>query len=100
MLQMCPPLVGNGVHRSGQVSRTNNDENSRRKANRNQQKILRLVLVYATDQGKRGAILVLSEYRRKHRQRDGHKRKATGCAACRKLLQIMVSRAGLEPATR
>ena len=29
--------------------------------------------IHATDQGKRGAIVVLSEYRQKHRQEDGHK---------------------------
>jgi integrase len=29
--------------------------------------------MHATDRGKRGAIVVLSEYRQKHRQRDGHK---------------------------
>jgi len=29
--------------------------------------------IHATDRGKRGAIVVLSEYRQKHRQQDGHK---------------------------
>jgi len=60
--------------------------------------------IHATDRGKRGAIVVLSEYRQKHRQQDGHKlvtnEKATGPSACRKSLKIMVSRGGLEPPTR
>jgi integrase len=60
--------------------------------------------IHATDRGKRGAIVVLSEYRQKHRQQDGsqvgHKRKTAGPSTCRKSLKIMVSRAGLEPATR
>ena len=29
--------------------------------------------IHATDRGKRGAIVVLSEYRQKHRHQDGHK---------------------------
>ncbi|MCA1576244.1 MAG: tyrosine-type recombinase/integrase [Acidobacteria bacterium] len=29
--------------------------------------------IHATDQGKRGAIVVLSQYRQKHRQQHGHK---------------------------
>jgi hypothetical protein len=29
--------------------------------------------IHATDQGKRGAIVVLSEYRQRHRLTDGHK---------------------------
>jgi integrase len=29
--------------------------------------------IHAPDRGKRGAIVVLSEYRHKHRQQDGHK---------------------------
>jgi len=59
--------------------------------------------IHATDQGKRGAITVLSEYR-EQRQKRLHKvvtkEKRQGPATCRKSLKIMVSRAGLEPATR
>jgi len=29
--------------------------------------------IHATDQGKRGAIVVLSEYRQRHQLTDGHK---------------------------
>jgi integrase len=56
--------------------------------------------IHATDQGKRGAITVLSEYRQKRRHKSVTKRKAAGFSTCRKSLKIMVSRAGLEPATR
>ena len=44
--------------------------------------------IHATDRGKRGAIVVLSEYRQKHRQKDGHKLVTNeirqGSSTCRK----------------
>jgi hypothetical protein len=59
--------------------------------------------IHATDQGKRGAITVLSDYRRQRQKATSqvcHKQQTAGSATCRKSLKIMVSRAGLEPATR
>jgi len=56
--------------------------------------------IHATDQGKRGAITVLSEYRQKQRHKFVTDEKTAGSSTCRKSLLIMVSRAGLEPATR
>ena len=60
--------------------------------------------IHATDQGKRGAITVLSEYRQQRRQKIGHKlvinEKRQAASTCRKYLKIMVSRGGLEPPTR
>ncbi len=56
--------------------------------------------IHATDQGKRGAITVLSEYRKQRRHKFVTKEKRQAASTCRKSLKIMVSRAGLEPATR
>jgi len=51
--------------------------------------------IHATDQGKPGAIVVLSEYRQRHCR----KRKAADRTARRKSLILLVHPAGLEPAT-
>jgi hypothetical protein len=58
--------------------------------------------IHVTDQAKRRMIILLSDYlpqgKRRHKFATNEKQEAV--FTCRKSLKIMVSRAGLEPATR
>ena len=56
--------------------------------------------IHATDQGQRGAITVLSEYRQKQRHKFVADEKRQALTPAVNHSEIMVSRAGLEPATR
>jgi hypothetical protein len=60
----------------------------------------KLTVTMKTDQGKRGARVFVSEYRQKQRHKFVTDEKRQAFQACRKSLKEMVSRAGLEPATR